>query len=61
MWLVEAKKLEIPWDKFKRLAFKGGYKIFQEEIKEKNEIIIYIYYKTRKLILILIINLEICL
>lgn len=33
-WLVRARKSEIPWNKFKGLA-----------AKEKNEFLVYIYFK----------------
>lgn len=46
--LVRTKMLEISWNKFKKLDFKG-----------ENEILIYIYFEIKELNLILIINSEI--
>lgn len=59
--LVRASKLATPWDKFKGLAWKRGFKFSQEEKKEENEILLYICFAIGRLVLILIINSEICL
>lgn len=59
--LVRAKKSEIHYDKFKGPAFRGDHMISQDKKVRENEVLICICCKTKKLVLILIINLEICL
>ena len=59
--LAAVRKPIIPWDKFKRLALRRGFKVFQEEREGKDEILVFICFGTRGLVLMLIINLGICL
>lgn len=54
--LVRTRKPKIPWDQFKQLTIKDSQKIFHEKKKSENNILIYIYFEIKTLILILIIN-----
>lgn len=60
-WLTEIKKPEILYDKFKRSAFKRGQKFLQEKKEREKELLIFIYFETRELVFMLIMNLGICL
>lgn len=48
----EIKRLEIYWDRFKRLISSEGRKISQKKKKRDNEILVYIYFEIRELVLI---------
>lgn len=60
--LAGARKSETPWDKFKELAFRRGHKLLQEnKTEKKNEVyMICIYFDTKELVMILIMNSELC-
>lgn len=59
--LAGVRKPAISWDKFKGLASKRGPKVTLEEKKEENKVLIYICFKIKKLVVMLIMNPEICL
>ena len=59
--LAGVRKSAIAWDKFKGFALRGGPKVFQKEREGENKEMIYIYFGTKGLVLILIINSRICL
>ena len=52
--LAKVRKLAIPWNKFKRLASRGGPKVFQEEKKGEDEVLVYICFGRKGLVLMLI-------
>ena len=52
--LAEVRKLVIPWDKFKGLASRGGLKVSQEEREGEDEVLVYICFGTKGLVLMLI-------
>lgn len=54
--LVKVRKLTIVWYKFKELTLRRNFKYFEKLKKEKNEILIYLYFRTMGLVLMLIIN-----
>lgn len=58
--LAEVEKPEISQNKFKKLSLKKGLKITQKKKKGKNELLVYICFKTRKSVEMLIINSRIC-
>lgn len=55
------RKPEISWDKFRELISNRGSKIFQEKKRRKNEMLVYICFEIRKLVLMLTINSGVCL
>ena len=59
--LAGVRKPAIPWDKFKGLASRGVPKVSQEERKGENEVLVCICFETKGLVLMLIMNTEICL
>ena len=59
--LAGVRKPAIPWDKFKGLASRGVFNVSQEEREGENEVLVCIYFETRGLVLILIMNSGICL
>lgn len=54
--MLLVRKLKILWDKFRELILNRDSKIFQEKKRRKNEILVYICFEIRKLVLILTIN-----
>ena len=59
--LAGVRKPTILWNKFKGLALKGGPKVSQEEREREDKMLVYIYFKIKRLVLMLIINARICL
>ena len=55
-FLAKVRKLVISQDKFKEFLLIRGSKIYQEEIKLENKLWVYIYFKMKKQVFILIIN-----
>ena len=59
--LPKVRKLEISWNKFKKLALKIIFKVFQEEKGGEKKVLICIFVKMRELVLMLMMNSGICL
>lgn len=49
-WKLTVKKSEIPWYEFRELALSRSYKIFQEDKRRENEVLVCIYFKIRELV-----------
>lgn len=60
MPLARFKKPKILYYTFKRLALRRQYKTAQEKKKKGNKMLVYVFFKTKTLILMLIMNLDIC-
>lgn len=58
--LAGDRKPEIPWDQFKGLATRESRRVFQEEEERENEVLVYICFKVKGLVLILTVNSGIC-
>ena len=57
--LAKVKKPKILLNKFNGLNLRRNFKIAQKEKKDKNGVLVYIYFETRELVVIWIINLKI--
>lgn len=59
--MAKSRKAAISWNKFKRLALRGGSKVSQKEQEKEDEVLVCICFGIIRLVWILIMNSGICL